>query len=205
MTATIVVAGIEIRHDVDGRFSLNDLHLAAGKLTHHSPSRWTRGQAFRALVAELKPEMEFAPAKTVRGGAAPGTYVCRELVYAYAMWISAAFQLKVIRAYDAIFGRGTSKRPTTRQRLPMAVKELEVSVDRGLPVSHVQGNVNRRVGVRRHGDMDWEQLGIGEGYCDRLLARAETDEDLQAIEQNSIALYGQPAQLTLNLKGRVAT
>lgn len=98
----IVIANVAIHRDSNGRYSLNDLHRAAGSREKDAPNRWTRTQEYAGLVEELTPELAFAPAESVRGGSAPGTYVAKELVYAYAMWISPAFHLKVIRAYDAI-------------------------------------------------------------------------------------------------------
>lgn len=97
----LAIGEVLIRRDLQGRFALNDLHRAAGGEERHTPNRWTRTDGYLGLVEALTPELAFAPAESIRGGTNPGTYVVRELVYAYAMWISPAFHLKVIRAYDA--------------------------------------------------------------------------------------------------------
>lgn len=102
MTA-IAISNTVISQDADGRFSLNDLHRAAGGERRHGPTLWLGNQQTQELVAEVAQELGDTgnPVSVVRGGASQGTYVCKELVYAYATWISAAFHLKVIRAYDA--------------------------------------------------------------------------------------------------------
>lgn len=97
-----VICGVKIRQDEDGRFSLNDFHRAAGGEDRHSPNRWTRTDSYGGLVSVLTPDLAFAPSKVKRGGASPGTYVCKELVYSYAMWISPEFHIHVIRTFDSV-------------------------------------------------------------------------------------------------------
>ena len=94
MTA-IVIDTITIRQDGEGRFCLNDLHKAAGGERRYEPLNWRNTDSYKELVAEL--ENTGNPVITARGRNG-GTYVCKELVYAYAMWISPQFHLKVIRA-----------------------------------------------------------------------------------------------------------
>ena len=107
---TLMVAGTEIHQGQDGRFSLNDFHRAAGGEKRHAPNEWLRNSQAQELVEEVgKPgypgldgKAGITALRVVRGGRSPGTYVCKELVYAYAMWISPVFSLNVIRTFDSV-------------------------------------------------------------------------------------------------------
>jgi anti-repressor protein len=111
-----MIADTSIRQDADGRFCLNDLHRAAGSEKRHGASYWLANQQTRDLVAEL--ETTGIPVVTLEGRNG-GTFVMKELVYAYAMWISPAFHLKVIRAYD---GMVTKPQFALPQSLPEALR-----------------------------------------------------------------------------------
>lgn len=104
MNSLMVIKGIEVRRDVQGRYCLNDLHRAAGGEDRHKPSNFMRMDSTRELCAEIDrcSDVSIGCIETIRGGNGQGTYVSREVVFAYAMWISPAFHLKVIRTFDAV-------------------------------------------------------------------------------------------------------
>ncbi len=97
----LAIHSTNIRQDAHGRYCLNDLHRAAGGANRHRPSLWVENKQTAALVAEMA-KAGIPALESVKGGASAGTYVAKELVYAYAMWISPVFHLQVIRAYDAM-------------------------------------------------------------------------------------------------------
>ncbi|EFF3830610.1 KilA-N domain-containing protein [Escherichia coli] len=104
MNNLMVIDGIEVRRDAYGRYSLNDLHRAAGSLDKNKPAFWLRNEQTERLISELQicNSVNIEPVNVIRGGNSQGTYVCKELVYAYAMWISPSFHLKVIRTFDMV-------------------------------------------------------------------------------------------------------
>lgn len=114
---TLEVANTAIRQDAEGRYCLNDLHKAAGGEAKHQPAFFMRRQETNELIEEIVRSADLQsldkglggnshplkPVVSVLGkGKEQGTYVCKELVYAYAMWISPKFHLMVIRAFDAL-------------------------------------------------------------------------------------------------------
>ncbi len=156
-TPTIKIDDISIRQDADGRYCLNDLHKAAGGENKHRPSLWLENQQVIDLVEELSkagnPALEQnQPVKSIHGGNKPGTYVVRELVYAYAMWISAAFHLKVIRTFDAVMTGGYQAPAPTFERINSAdVAALEAIVQRIKYNFHYQDMAAHAIysGIRR--------------------------------------------------------
>lgn len=108
-TQPLVIGEFSIRQDEDGRYCLNDLHKASGYDKKHQPAYFIRNQQTKDLIAEIENPSNGASANLqmpavgkVNDGKNNGTYVVKELVYSYAMWISAKFHLQVIRAYDAM-------------------------------------------------------------------------------------------------------
>ncbi|MCL1861809.1 MAG: KilA-N domain-containing protein [Proteobacteria bacterium] len=117
VTPHVAFGDIDIRQDEEGRYCLNDLHKAAGYSPNHRPSKWLRHKRTQNLIAEFskpnKPEnglivhgsnkREFAliPPVTEAAKNTP-TYVIKPLVYAYAAWVSPAFERFVYEVFDAV-------------------------------------------------------------------------------------------------------
>ncbi|WP_122049940.1 KilA-N domain-containing protein [Asaia bogorensis] len=55
-----------------------------------------------ASPSETDAGIPTSPVSSIKGGANQGTYVAKELVYAYAMWINPKFHVMVIQAFDAM-------------------------------------------------------------------------------------------------------
>ena len=95
---------------INGLYSLNDLHKAIGGSKKYKPANFMRLENTKNLIAEIERcsdvsiEAKSRAYKIIRGGEIQrqGTFVCRELVYSYAMWINTPFQLMVIRALDSM-------------------------------------------------------------------------------------------------------
>lgn len=101
----IAICGVKIRQDEDGRYSLNDLEKAAktdGVAKDIRPNEWLSLIVTKEIEDFLITENPGFKPIAAKPGRYGGTYVSRDLIYSYAMWISPAFHLHVIRTFDAV-------------------------------------------------------------------------------------------------------
>ena len=110
---TLTIDTITIRKDSEGRYCLNDIHKAAGANPKDQPAKYFANQQTRDLISEIGDHA----VTVIRGrGKEQGTYVCEELVYAYAMWISPSFHLKVLRVFKEYATNGMVMKPEVAQQ-----------------------------------------------------------------------------------------
>ena len=143
----VSVANISIRQFGD-LYSLNDLHKASGGQDKHSPRRWLQNKQTADLIAEI----EIDGISSIQKKQGLGTFVCKELVVHYGMWISSTFSLKVIRAFldtqEDVSGSPKLETQTTideRRGLVDAVKLLVARC--GIDYSAAYRMVHQRFGV----------------------------------------------------------
>ena len=99
-TIALTLGNITVRQH-NGLFSLNDLHKASGGEENFKPAFFLRNDQAKALITEIANGADLHLFLNTTKGRNGSTYACRELVIAYAAWISAAFHLKVIRVFLA--------------------------------------------------------------------------------------------------------
>ncbi|EPT9728115.1 TPA: KilA-N domain-containing protein [Vibrio cholerae] len=160
MHKQITISSKIIRRDESGLYSLNDLHKASGNQKNHQPSNFLRQSTTKELILEISSSSDMR--STVKALNGRGTWVCKELVYAYAMWISAKFHLLVIRAFDAMVNdeSNQSSRQSTATQLTPLRQKVEQLITTG--VGNIYGDiwklVHNKFEVKTIGQLKPEQI-----------------------------------------------
>src|SRR5690625_1273167 len=101
----VVVAGIKVRQDSEGRYNLNDLHKAAiaeGKATRSQrPPEFLRWDKVQGFIQALE-ETAGIRAVTKTEGRAGGTYGVELVAIRYAAWIDPSFEVEVYQTFQAV-------------------------------------------------------------------------------------------------------
>ena len=174
----IQISNVTIRQTNNQLYNLNDLHKAAGNERKHEPNLWLRNQQTQELIAEIEAQGGKA-AEVINGGKNRGTFVCKELVYAYATWISAKFFLLVIRTFDAVVS-GSLKpdfhltaQTTPDERKPLRDAVFALAAQYGLAYSTAYKMVHQRFNVEAIEAIPAEQIPLAVEYVHRLTLNGE--------------------------------
>ena len=131
--STLKVSQFEVKTNSDGMYCLNDLHKASGGETRHRPAAWLEKSTVKELEAEIL--INGGPSIKTTAGRYGGTFVCKEMVYSYAMWVSAKFSLEVIKVFDNAYQAESSLQSlaasvrTATKSLSSQINETSVIID----------------------------------------------------------------------------
>ena len=198
----IAISNVAIRQTENNLYNLNDLHKAAGSEHRHRPNNWLQNAQTKDLIAEIEAEGGKA-CEVINGGKNRGTFVCKELVYAYATWISAKFFLLVIRTFDRVAnnrlsdGYQITPKTTADDRTGLRQAVAALVGRKGIDYSSAYSMIHQRFNVEAIEDLPAEKLPEAVAYVHALtLHTGLTGEVLDAppkaepklpIDGNSLA------------------
>lgn len=165
---------------IDGLYSLNDMHRASGSDKKHQPAFFMRNQETKDLIKEVEATDNIKAVKRVQGGndkSKQGTYVCKDLVYRYAMWISPKFALLVIRTFDKLVTGELRVQPTgistVADRKPLGAAVNTFCAKTGAFYADVWKMVHQRFDLEGVHEMTVEQVPQAIDYVHGLLAQVQ--------------------------------
>jgi len=110
---SITIGSITIHQSENGLYLLTDLWKASGGAKKDQPNRWrflnSTQEYIKFLGTKTGNVEKSSYFLTIQGKESQGTYVCRQLVYSYAMWISLAFHDLVITTFDELLNATTTE------------------------------------------------------------------------------------------------
>ncbi|EBN0539823.1 hypothetical protein CH643_00220 [Salmonella enterica subsp. enterica serovar Typhimurium] len=113
---TVMVNGVSVRVDEDGRYNLNDLHAAAvanGEATEQQrPSQFLCSAQIKRFIKALEAKVQkstlkqIQPLKIIKGGTEPGVWGVELPAIRYAAWIKPEFEIEVYEVFKTIVRLG---------------------------------------------------------------------------------------------------
>lgn len=132
ITQTLTVFNSPIRVK-DNLYCLTDLYRASGSNQKHRPKYFLANRQTKELI-EVIQKGGITPIMT-KGGRSGGTYAHKNIVYLYAMWISAEFANHVISVFDGVQS-GQQGQEVTEAILHRVSQEAAKMVQEGIMKSY---------------------------------------------------------------------
>lgn len=164
MNNSVQISNISIHQTENGLFSLNDLHRASGGEDRHAPRRWLQNIQTNDLIKEL--EKDGKP--SIQSKQRLGTFVCRELVIAYGMWISPKFALQVIQTFLAVSDGIKPAKTTADDRTGLRQAVAALVGRKGIDYSSAYSMIHQRFNVEAIEDIPAEKLPEAVAYVHAL-------------------------------------
>ena len=98
----LIINNTEITTNEAGMYSINDLHKSTGSGDEHKPTYFFRNHGVKAFIDELQKVTPTHLLINKIAGRNGGTWVDELLVYKYAAWVSAEFDVRVFKTFQAL-------------------------------------------------------------------------------------------------------